>query len=61
MVGMDTFAHTFNVPEWYDKADQLEKDAVIIHYAGEKPWYQWNLNRCRESGYLVVLLWSGMV
>ncbi len=45
MVGMDTFAHTFNVPEWYDKADQLEKDAVIIHYAGEKPWYQWNLNR----------------
>ena len=48
MVGMDTFAHTFNVPEWYDKADQLEKDAVIIHYAGEKPWYQWNLNRCRD-------------
>ena len=59
MVGMDTFAHTFNVPEWYDKADQLEKDAVIIHYAGEKPWYQWNLNRCRDIWWFYYCMeWS---
>lgn len=48
MVGMDTFAHTFNAFEWYDRANQLEKEAVIIHYAGDKPWNQWNLNRCRD-------------
>ena len=59
MVGMDTFAHIFNVFEWYDRADRLEKEAVIIHYAGDKPWSQWNLNRCRDIWWFYYgLEWS---
>lgn len=59
MVGMDTFAHTFNAFEWYDRANQLEKEAIIIHYAGDKPWNQWNLNRCRDIWWFYYgLEWS---
>lgn len=62
MVGMDTMAQTFQVSDWYEQADLLEKEAKIIHYAGKKPWEQWNLNRGRDLWWFYYgLEWSDIL
>ena len=49
MVGMDTVARNYQIDSWYIDSLKLEDSAKIIHFTGDKPWYQVNLNRFREE------------
>ena len=62
MVGMDTVARNYQIENWYIDSLKLEETAKIIHFTGEKPWYQVNLNRFREEWWFYYSLeWSDIV
>ena len=62
MVGMDTVARNYQIVSWYQDSLVAEKEAEIIHYTGEKPWYGINLNRVRNEWWFYYgLEWSDIV
>lgn len=62
MVGMDTVARNYEIENWYTDSLELEETAKIIHFTGDKPWYQVNLNRFREDWWFYYSLeWSDIV
>lgn len=62
MVGMDTVARNYQIVSWYQDSLVAEKEAEIIHYTGEKPWYGINLNRFRNEWWFYYgLEWSDIV
>lgn len=62
MVGMDTVARNYQIVSWYQDSLVAEKEARIIHYTGEKPWYGINLNRFRNEWWFYYgLEWSDIV
>ena len=62
MVGMDTVARNYQIETWYTDSLELEETAKIIHFTGDKPWYQVNLNRFREDWWFYYSLeWSDIV
>jgi len=62
MVGMDTVARNYQIDSWYIASLKLEDSAKIIHFTGDKPWYQVNLNRFREDWWFYYSLeWSDIV
>ena len=62
MVGMDTVARNYQIVSWYQDSLVAEKEARIIHYTGEKPWYGINLNRFRNEWWFYHgLEWSDIV
>lgn len=62
MVGMDTVARNYQIENWYTDSLELEETAKIIHFTGDKPWYQVNLNRFREDWWFYYSLeWSDIV
>ena len=62
MVGMDTVARNYQIASWYQDSLVVEKEAKIIHYTGEKPWYGINLNRFRNEWWFYYgLEWSDIV
>ena len=62
MVGMDTVARNYQIVSWYQDSLVAEKEAEIIHYTGEKPWYGINLNRFRNEWWFYHgLEWSDIV
>lgn len=62
MVGMDTVAKNYQIDSWYIDSLKLEDSAKIIHFTGDKPWYQVNLNRFREEWWFYYSLeWSDIV
>ena len=62
MVGMDTVARNYQIDSWYIDSLKLEDSAKIIHFTGDKPWYQVNLNRFREEWWFYYSLeWSDIV
>lgn len=62
MVGMDTVARNYQIASWYQDSLVGEKEAKIIHYTGEKPWYGINLNRFRNEWWFYYgLEWSDIV
>ena len=62
MVGMDTVARNYQIENWYTDSLELEETAKIIHFTGDKPWYQVNLNRFREEWWFYYSLeWSDIV
>ena len=62
MVGMDTVARNYQIETWYTDSLELEETAKIIHFTGDKPWYQVNLNRFREEWWFYYSLeWSDIV
>lgn len=62
MVGMDTVARNYQIDSWYIDSLKLEDSAKIIHFTGDKPWYQVNLNRFREDWWFYYSLeWSDIV
>jgi len=62
MVGMDTVARNYQIVSWYQDSLVAEKEAKIIHYTGEKPWYGINLNRFRNEWWFYYgLEWSDIV
>lgn len=62
MVGMDTVARNYQIEDWYIDSLELEETAKIIHFTGDKPWYQVNLNRFREDWWFYYSLeWSDIV
>ena len=62
MVGMDTVARNCQVDNWYSDSIEIEKDATIIHYTGDKPWENINLNRFRQDWWFYYgLEWSDIV
>lgn len=62
MVGMDTVARNYQIDSWYSESIDLEKDVAIVHYTGEKPWDNINLNRFRQDWWFYYgLEWSDIV
>lgn len=62
MVGMDTTARNCQVDSWYSESIEIEKDAAIIHFTGDKPWANINLNRFRKDWWFYYgLEWSDIV
>ncbi len=62
MIGMDTVARNYQIENWYTDSLELEETAKIIHFTGDKPWYQVNLNRFREEWWFYYSLeWSDIV
>lgn len=62
MVGMDTVARNYQIDSWYSESIDLEKDVAIVHYKGEKPWDNINLNRFRQDWWFYYgLEWSDIV
>lgn len=62
MVGMDTVARNYQIENWYIDSLKLEETAKIIHFTGDKPWYQVNVNRFREDWWFYYSLeWSDVV
>ena len=62
MVGMDTVARNYQIVSWYQDSLVAEKEAEIIHYTGEKPWYGINLNRFRNEWWFYYgLEWTDIV
>ena len=62
MVGMDTTARNCHVDRWYTDSIDIEKDATVIHYTGDKPWESINLNRFRQDWWFYYgLEWSDII
>ena len=62
MVGMDTVARNYQIDSWYSESIDLEKDVAIVHFTGEKPWENINLNRFRQDWWFYYgLEWSDIV
>lgn len=62
MVGMDTVARNYQIDSWYSESIDLEKYVAIVHYTGEKPWDNINLNRFRQDWWFYYgLEWSDIV
>ena len=62
MVGMDTVARNYQIDSWYSESIDLEKDVAIVHFTGEKPWDNINLNRFRQDWWFYYgLEWSDIV